>query len=185
MRNRFFVGGVSDADTRTMQQPPKPVGQSSLLRKGRISEDWGCYVVTKVVGDRQPRLADEKAATIVLDSLLHLRETDQIKLFAFCVMPNHLHLAICLLPAADLVATIASFSKYTGARINRLQQRSGRFWQEGFHDRHCRTRGELIDLCEYIEHNPVRAGLVGAAAELPFSSASLLRKVMLDREWWP
>ena len=89
------------------------------------------------------------------------------------------------MPGASLSDMIGALSKFTARRINKMIGQSGVFWQEGFHDRHCRTRDELNSLCEYIEHNPVRAGLVEFKADWKFSSASPLGKGMLDREWWP
>jgi hypothetical protein len=37
----------------------------------------------------------------------------------------------------------------------------------------------------YIEHNPVRAGLVERAELWPYSSANPIHRDVLDREWWP
>ncbi|WP_197526646.1 REP-associated tyrosine transposase [Botrimarina colliarenosi] len=150
-----------------------------------MSQPWDCYVITKVVQHRRPLLADAGNATVIIDSLQHLRISDQAKLFAFCVMPDHFHAAVCLMPGAVLSAMIGALSKFSARRVNKTTGQSGAFWQEGFHDRHCRNRDELGELCEYIEHNPVRAGLVEVAAEWRFSSASPLRQDMLDREWWP
>jgi len=90
---------------------------------------------------------------------------------AFCVMPDHVHFAFCLLPEGDLSAVVASFSKHTASRLNRGALRSGRFWQEGFYDRRCRNAEELADASAYIEHNPVRSGFVENARDWPFSSA--------------
>ncbi|QDV72583.1 Transposase IS200 like protein [Planctomycetes bacterium K2D] len=142
-------------------------------------------MVTKVFKDRQRLGSDSANAKILLGSLNHLRATDRIKLFAFCLMPDHLHVAFCLLPGEELSEVVRSFSKFTALQINRHRSKSGSVWQEGFHDRHCRDRDELVSLCEYIEHNPVRAGLADVASDWEFSSASLLGNGMLDREWWP
>ena len=168
-----------------MPHPPHPAGRLSKLREGRVSEAWECYMVTKVFKDRQQLGLDPANANIVLGSLNHLRASDRIKLFAFCLMPDHLHVSFCLLPGADLSAVVRSFSKFTALQINRRRSKSGSVWQEGFHDRHCRDHNELASLCEYIEHNPVRAGLVSTAADWSFSSASPLCKGMIDREWLP
>jgi putative transposase len=168
-----------------MPTRPSPAGQSSLLRQGRVSQPWDCYVITKVVQHRRPLLSDAGNATVIIDGLQHLRTSDQAKLFAFCVMPDHFHVAVCLMPGASLSDMIDALSKFTARRINKMMGQNGVFWQEGFHDRHCRTRDELNSLCEYIEHNPVRAGLVESKADWKFSSASPLGKGMLDREWWP
>ncbi len=160
-------------------------GSSSKLRAGRISVDWECYAVTKVVLGRKPVLNRPNVAPVLLDSLEYLRQKDRIKLFAFCVMPDHLHTLFCLMPGERISSVVGSFSKFTARSINRLTSSSGPFWQEGFHDRHCRNRRELESFCQYIEHNPVRAGLVAEPQTWAFSSASADRKVMLDREWWP
>ena len=168
-----------------MPTPPNPAGQSSLLRQGRVSQPWDCYVITKVVERRLPLLTDTANATVIIDSLQHLRASDQVKLFAFCIMPDHFNAAVCLMPGVSLSDMMAALSKFTARRINKTMGQTGAFWQEGFHDRHCRNRDELASFCEYIEHNPVRAGLVQAAPDWQWSSASPLRQGMLDREWWP
>ncbi len=141
--------------------------------------------VTKVVERRSPVLMKAAIASELVGSWQFLRQQGRIKLFAYCVMPDHYHLAFCLMPEEDLSRLMESTNKYTAAQINRLLKRRGRFWQEGFRDQNCRNRAELHELCEYIEHNPVRAGLVGSAAEWSFSSASVEGQGNLDRGWWP
>lgn len=169
-----------------MSNKPSPKGNSSRLRAGRVSEPFGCYAITKVVHGRGRYLSSGAAAQCVIECLDHLRETDRIKLYAFCVMPDHLHFAICVMPGEELSSAVASFSKFTSRKIKVLiGKHDGPFWQEGFHDRHCRDRDELADLCEYIEHNPVRAGLVELAEDWSYSSAHPNNRAMLDREWWP
>jgi len=110
---------------------------------------------------------------------------DRIKLFAFCIMPDHYHMTLCLMPSEDLAQLMQDSNKFTARGLNKLFQREGTFWQEGFRDRRCRNEDELHDLSLYIEHNPVRAGLVQTAEEWPCSSANPHRRHLLDREWWP
>ena len=160
-------------------------GNSQSLRQGRISEAFACYFITKVVDQRRSVLANERAAAILLDSWNYLRSHDRIKLFAFCVMPDHYHITLCLMPGENLSQLMLDSNKFTAREINKLFQRGGTFWQEGFQDHRCRSEAELHDLSLYIEHNPVRAGLVQAAGEWPYSSASQNCRHLLDREWWP
>lgn len=160
-------------------------GQSNRLRTGRVSTDYGAYSITKVVNNRRPVLTNDAVAKELLDSWNYLRSHHQIKLFAFCLMPDHYHLAFCLLPGHDLSDVMGATNKFTAGKINKLLGLRGTFWQEGFRDRQCRDREELHDNCVYIEHNPVRAGLVEHAEKWPYSSASPARKGLLDRDWWP
>ena len=46
-------------------------------------------------------------------------------------------------------------------------------WQrDGFYDRACRNDSEVLNLAEYIEHNPIRKGFVEKSADWLFSSAT-------------
>jgi REP element-mobilizing transposase RayT len=164
---------------------PIKKGRSSELRKGRISEDFACYSISKAVEGRHAVLAEVKSAQILMDSWQHLRRTNRIKIFAFCVMPDHFHLAFCLMPGNFLSKVMEDSNKFTARELNKLLGRQGQFWQNGFYDHRCRNEKELYDLCLYIEHNPVRRSLVVAAEDWPYASAYPANKWMLDREWWP
>jgi REP element-mobilizing transposase RayT len=168
-----------------MSTPPITKGRSSELRKGRLSEDFASYAITKVVEGRHRVLAIVAAAGILMDSWQYLRGANRIKAFAFCIMPDHFHLVFCLLPVNDLSTVMEDSSKFTSPQLNKLLSRHGRFWQNGFHDHRCRNEKELYDLCLYIEHNPVRKRLVATAEDWPYSSAFTANKWMLYREWWP
>lgn len=168
-----------------MPNRPCPAGKASNLRAGRVSVDWDCYSITKVVQGRRRLLTDPAAAETILESWRFLRDANRIKLYAFCIMPDHVHFTCCLMPGEQLSGVVASFSKHTALRLNRSANRQGPFWQNGFHDRHCRIPRELEDLSQYIEHNPVRAGLAATAQNWAYTSANPVLRGMLDREWWP
>lgn len=160
-------------------------GRSSELRKGRVSEDFACYSITKVVNNRLSMLATDSNARILIDSWQFLRTQHWIKLFAFCIMPDHFHLVICLMRGTSLSKLMEGTGKFTSRELNKLLQRQETFWQEGFHDHRCRDEIELHELCLYIEHNPVRKNLVVSPELWPYSSAYTGNKYLLDREWWP
>ncbi len=182
----IFVGGVSDADgKREMTNRSYIRGRSENLRKGRVSEDCACYVITKNVNRRLPVLAENRTAKIILDSWQYLRRRDRIKILAFCIMPDHFHLAICLMPGENISKIMEATGKFTSHELNWVLNRRGTFWQGGFHDHQCRDDDELHELCLYIEHNPVRKGLVTTAELWPYSSAFAANRHMLDRDWWP
>jgi putative transposase len=108
-----------------------------------------------------------------------------MKLLAFCIMPDHFHIVMFLLPGRNLSELMKATSKFTSRELNKLLGRLGKFWQQGFHDHRCRDEREVHDLCLYTEHNPVRKGLVSAAELWPYSSAFESNKRLLDRDWWP
>ncbi len=64
-----------------------------------------------------------------------------------------------------------SVKLFSARRCNSILGRSGKFWQEESYD-HCVTEsGELARVIEYVEMNPVKAGLCNAPAAFRFFSA--------------
>ena len=168
-----------------MSNAPYTRGRSSTLRKGRESENFAGYSITKVVEFRRAVLATDVAANILIRSWDFLRSNQRIKVLAFCIMPDHYHLMLCLMPGNNLSKVMEDCGKFTARELNRALGTTGRFWQNGFYDHRCRNEHETHQLCLYIEHNPVRKRLVEAAELWPYSSAFLENRYLLDRHWWP
>jgi putative DNA methylase len=92
-------------------------------------------------------------------------------LFAWVIMPNHIH--IVLKPHEALPEVIRWIKGSTAVRANRLLNRTGQpFWQREYFDRWIRTSDDLTSTIGYAEANPVNAGLVDSAENWPWSSAS-------------
>ena len=90
--------------------------------------------------------------------------------WAWCLMPNHVHLV--LVPAAEsgLSATLhRTQGRYTRA-INAREKLDGQLWQGRFAS-FVMDENYLLACARYVELNPVRAGLVARAADWPWSSA--------------
>jgi REP element-mobilizing transposase RayT len=89
---------------------------------------------------------------------------------AFVVMPNHVHLLAT--PAVALPKLTKSLKGITAKRANAILGSTGRpFWQEESYDHLVRHAREFEKIRNYIEGNPVRAGLVREAGEYRWSSA--------------
>jgi type I restriction enzyme R subunit len=103
-------------------------------------------------------LRDGRSANVVADALRHF-DGDRYYLGDFIVMPNHVHLLVCLLGATEIEGQCHSWKKYTAGQINRLLGRSGRFWQEESFDHLVRSPEQFARLMRYIAENPKKAGL--------------------------
>jgi len=115
---------------------------------------------------RQPRLAD-----MVLEAIEYNSGTlGHYELHAFAVMPNHVHMLVT--PAVPIPLLTKSLKGITAKRGNAMLSRTGQpFWQEETFDRSVRNWQEFDRIHAYIEHNPVKAGLVIDPAEYRWSSA--------------
>jgi REP element-mobilizing transposase RayT len=106
-------------------------------------------------------------------SALHIGQVERrfYELFAWVIMPNHVHLL--LLPRAPL-PTITRWLKGSTARAaNRVMARTGQpFWQDESYDHWARNESQFVRIVGYIEDNPVSAGLVERPESWPYSSAA-------------
>jgi len=103
-------------------------------------------------------LAKPQAAGIVVDTLV-LFQQKRYRLFAWCVMPNHVHVVFRPFSSYQLSSIIHSWKSYTAKEINKLLRKEGRLWQPERYDRVIRDEQEFWRTTEYVVSNPIRAGL--------------------------
>ena len=97
-------------------------------------------------------------AGIVADSLSHF-DSQRYHLGDFVVMPNHVHLLVCLLGGTEIERQCKSWKKFTAGQINRALGGHGRFWQEESFDHFVRSPEQFAALQVYIAENPKKANL--------------------------
>jgi putative transposase len=110
-------------------------------------------------------------AEMVQNALLHF-DGERYRLLAWCIMPNHVHVVIEILNQS-LGDTVRSWKSFSARRANLILGRSGAFWHADYFDRYMRDEKHLEDTVNYVESNPVKAGLAGEARGWPWSSAGL------------
>lgn len=103
-------------------------------------------------------LRNDAIAKVVADTLRHFHET-RYELFAWCVMPNHVHVVFSLLGENTLASVLHSWKSFSAKCANDILHRSGEFWQREYFDRLIRDAKEFYRIVQYVIDNPVRAGL--------------------------
>ena len=94
----------------------------------------------------------------------------QVDILAYCLMPNHVHLAAVPRTAEGLARAIGEAHRRYTRRINFRKDWRGYLWQGRFAS--CVMDGpHALAAARYIERNPVRAGLAKRAWDWPWSSA--------------
>lgn len=95
----------------------------------------------------------------------------QMRLWAYCLMTNHLHLVTTPDDDLSLALTMRSLhSRYT-QRQNAVHRWTGHLWQGRFASAPL-DESYFWRAIRYVERNPVRAGLVARAEDYPWSSAA-------------
>ena len=122
-------------------------------------------------------LADERIAALVQSALTYF-DSQRYRLSAWVVMPNHVHLLAAPCIGHSLSNIMHSLKSYTAQEANRLLNRRGNFWFEDYFDRYIRNAKHFENAVNYIESNPVRAGLCKTACDWRFGSAWFRGKQM-------
>jgi REP element-mobilizing transposase RayT len=88
-------------------------------------------------------------------------------------MPNHVHAVVMPFDDHQLGAIVQAWKSFTAKRANRFLDRTGPFWHKDYFDRFIRDEGHLERTIDYIENNPVKAGLASSITEWRWGSARL------------
>ena len=152
-----------------MSHPPC----SGRLRRGRISRPGGVYHITKCCRHGAGlSLIDPQVAPVLIDSIKWHHDRNHARLLAFVIMPDHVHWLLVLGRERTLDGVMYGFSSVTWQELAPLLRPGLRtFWQEGYHDHQLRAGEPIGKTATYIQANPVRKGLCGAAEEWPWSTA--------------
>ncbi|ANB02780.1 transposase [Ectothiorhodospira sp. BSL-9] len=106
-----------------------------------------------------------------LDDLRELSDVLDVRVHAYCLMTNHVHL---LLSPGDDVTSMGRLMKSLATKAtrhrNRLDKRSGTLWEGRYRSSPVQTDTYLLACTRYIELNPVRAEMVSTAGDHPWSS---------------
>ncbi|MCP4252149.1 MAG: transposase, partial [Candidatus Scalindua sp.] len=131
-------------------------------------------------------LADEDYQ-YYLENLREWKEELGIKLYAWCLMTNHIH--IIAEPGQDAMTLSLLMKRVNGrqsAYVNKLEGRSGSLWEGRYKASPIQRDSYLLCCYRYIELNPVRAGMVANVEAYPWSSYKerVFDKgpIMLDRD---
>ena len=103
--------------------------------------------------------------------------------YAYCFMPDHLHvLLVAAQENADLLAFVRLF-KQVSSFAWRRRFGPGPLWQTGFHEHVVRSHEASMGVARYILENPVRAGLTRSFQDYPFSGSAEFTLVEMAELW--
>ncbi len=114
-------------------------------------------------------------ASLMRENLLKW-EGDRYRLYAWCIMPNHVH--VLMMTHAALSKIVQSWKSFTGRWALEKNAELGlgvpgkALWMREYWDRYIRDPDHFDNVRHYIEQNPVAARLCAKAADWPWSSVS-------------
>jgi len=165
----------------------------------RISIDTPALFITAVGKDRLPVFRTDKIKQITCDAIDEARTSSGFLLFAYVLMPDHLHM---LTDAPSKPSVVLQYIKGIVARrgIDHLKKgdyesslqklrhadwkRNHRFslWQHDSDVFSVNSESKFMEKVNYIHKNPVRAGLVDRAEDYRWSSARWWKRAPAEDE---
>ena len=140
-----------------------------MPRPPRLHVPAAFYHVTLRGNHRQDIFFKAEDRALFNELTAEVIERFAARLHAYCLMTNHVHLLIQVgdVPLGRLILRIAG--RYA-RMIQRELHTTGHLFEKRYHPILVDADCYLLELLRYIHLNPVRARLVGAADEYPWSS---------------
>lgn len=143
-----------------------------MPRTARLVMPGYPHHVTQRGNRRQQTFFGESDYIAYLELIRNLKDEAGVQIWAYCLMPNHVHF-IAVPTRADSLASLygKAHARYA-RRVNRTNQWLGHLWQERFHSA-VMDESYAYAAARYVELNPVRAGLCKHPEDWPWSSAQV------------
>ena len=161
---------------------------------GRILSEL--YFVTTTVVDWVDIFTRPKYKHIVIDSLAYCQQNKGLKIYAWVLMSNHLHMIVSVEGDYAIADVMRDFKKYTSKQVmaelqNDLQESRRewmldrfsfaaandskatcyKLWQDGYHPELLYTEEFYRQKLDYIHNNPVVQEIVAHPEDYLYSSA--------------
>jgi putative transposase len=146
-----------------------------MPRPLRLEAEGAVYHVIARGNERKAVFRDDRDRQAYLDRLVRCRERFGLRLLAYCLMGNHLHLAVERGPVKLSRVMLAVQSGYT-QWFNRRYGRVGHLFQGRYKSFLVEKDRYLLALLRYIHRNPLEAGLVKHAEQYEWSSDRYYRR---------
>ncbi|SEH06339.1 REP-associated tyrosine transposase [Candidatus Venteria ishoeyi] len=155
----------------------------------KIHNEAAPHFLTCTILNWIPLFTRPATVQIILDALTYRQQERELKVYAYVILENHLHMVA---QSPCLSKEIASFKSYTAHfLIDYLQQQNAKHileqlsffkkqhkqdrkhqvWEEGCHPQEIQDETMLRQKIEYIHNNPVKRGYVEDAVHWRYSSA--------------
>lgn len=135
------------------------------------------YFITTTAVNRAHLFLPNEHKQIIAESLNYMRQGGWFRLYAFVVMPNHIHILVRFLASYKLANVMRDFKKYTSKEITKYCQLANnpeflttiknagdesskvvyKVWENGYDARDVFSFGFLEQKLDYIHNNPCQS----------------------------
>ncbi len=153
------------------------------------------YFITTTIVDWINVFEEENQKLFIVESLQYCQKNKGLKIYAWCLMPNHLHMIAKATNGYKLSDVIRDFKRHTSKKIiDRILEEPNdkgewmlrvfkkttsqdpkcvkyKVWKDGYHPIELSSAPFTFQKLNYIHNNPVKAMIVKNSWEYMYSSA--------------
>ena len=147
-----------------------------MARLPRVYVENAVYYISCRAAYNEKLFKGEKDYRMYLELLEKYRKEYNFKLFAYVLLPEHLHLLIEPSPDVEISDIMHSLNTAYSKYFNSYYNRRGHLFRERFRACIVEKEGYLASVIEHIHNNPVRLKITDNASAYPYSSTYLYSK---------
>jgi putative transposase len=141
-----------------------------MARLARIIVPGYPHHVTQRGNRREPIFFEDGDQEVYRDLLAEQADRHRVEVWAYCLMPNHVHLILTPADQKGLGRAVGEAHRRYTNFINARGRWTGHLFQSRFSSV-AMDEDHLLAAVRYVSLNPVRAGLTGKAQDWAWSSA--------------
>ena len=151
----------------------------------RFQKAESLHFITFSCFHRLPLLSEPGAMGMFEAVLEATRVRHQARVYAYVLMPEHIHLLLNEPPQILLAQFLKAVKQVTSRKLRGTRQK---FWQDRYYDSSVRGEKDRSQVIRYIHRNPVARGMVAKPEDWPWSSfrhyaTGIRGAVQIESQW--
>ena len=151
----------------------------------RFQKAEALHFITFSCFHRLPLLDESGPKNIVEAVLEQTRARHQARIYAYVLMPEHVHLLINEPPSILVAQFLKAVKQITSCKLKGPREK---FWEQRYYDSNVHGEEARSEVIRYIHRNPVKRGLVASPSDYQWSSfnhyaTGLRGAVEIESEW--
>ena len=145
----------------------------------------GIYFITTHTYNFKPIFVNKDLADSFIDCLRKIQKKLSVPIFAYALLPHHLHLMFQTTDKHDLSNILFRLKGFSSREINKIRGAEGiPLWQDRYQDHLIRDDNDFARHLDYTHYNPLKHRLVSKPEDWRWSSyRHYLKKGYYEKGW--
>ena len=150
------------------------------MRVPRQLKENVSYHVTARANRQEFIFESDSIKELFLDVLKAAKKRYKFKIINFCIMGNHVHIMIKPLHKSDLSKIMQWVLSVFAVKFNKINGFYGHVWYDRFKSTIIETLRHFLTVFEYINNNPVKAGMVEKPEDYFYCGITFLKNKVYE-----